>query len=222
MGYCLSAYADYYAKKGETEQALEIYNKVLEIGVGSEFLGLKATNLTNIGAYLKGDKASSERITYFKDALKIYEKAGNLSGIATCKGALGHVYSNKGELKLGLSYFVEANKIFQELGRTKETKLTFTEIGKIYQKMGENKQALKYYNQALKIPTIKDDPPIYMGIGQILFNLDNFSQGYMHFKEALRIDEKNGDLSTKAEHLNLMGQSMKDKGHFKNNSGPGP
>lgn len=140
-----------YQIKGELDNALDYYEKALEL---AEELGRKewiATDLGRIGIVygIKGelDKA----LEYFKEALKLNEELGSKEGMASQLGNIGNVYVIKGELEKALEYHDKALKLDEELGNKEGRASQLGNIGVVYQTKGELDKALEYYEKALGI-----------------------------------------------------------------------
>ncbi|MEH2085955.1 tetratricopeptide repeat protein [Nostoc sp.] len=104
-----------YANKGDVDEAIALYNQVLEIDERIEDVETKAATLHQLG-YIYADKGEVEKaIALFNQSLEITQRIGDILTQANTLAWLAHLAEQQGEYTKAISYLQPALEILQRL-----------------------------------------------------------------------------------------------------------
>ena len=156
-GMILNNMANVYGGKGETDKALEYYNKSLAVernnlGESHPSMAASYNNMANVyHSVSERDKA----LEYFNKALTIQlnTRGEHHQGVATSYSNMVSVYSEKGELDKALEYCHKALTIqLNTVGDNHpDVAMSYSNMANVYSGKGELDNGLAYYNQSLTI-----------------------------------------------------------------------
>jgi DNA-binding SARP family transcriptional activator/tetratricopeptide (TPR) repeat protein len=86
-----------------------------------------------------------------KQALVLYEAAGDRSGQATVRNAIGWHYAHLGEYEQALTFCHQAMALFHELGDSTGTALTSDSLGFIHRQRGSYAESIRCYERAVRL-----------------------------------------------------------------------
>ena len=199
-------------------EALEDYNKALEIAEQLGDLSGKATHLNKIGNiyYMRGDY--DKALKKCDEALKIDEQLGDLSGKANRLNTIATIHYTQGNYPEAMKRYQEALIIVEQLRNLASKSTLLNNIGNIYRAQGNFFMALKRYEEALhiaeKLGDVRRIPTYLNNIGVIYRVQGKYPEALKRYEEALHIDEQLGDLRGKAMRLNNIGMIYDARGDY--------
>ncbi len=140
-----------YKQQGGIPQALEYYQKSLEIKKEINNNKGIANSLNNIGRIYEQQGDIPKALEYYHKSLKIREEIGNKAGIAESLNNIGFIYKQQGDIPEALEYYHKSLKIREEAGNKAGIAESLNNIGLIYQNQGDSSKAMEYYQNSLKI-----------------------------------------------------------------------
>ncbi len=195
--------------KGKYENALQYYEKALQIDQSLNDNAGISTDLNNIGSIYLTLGEYNKALERFNQALEIVERLGDLASEITCKNNIGRIYEVKNELDSALKYYLEAIKITEEVGDLNRKATLLNNIGMIYKARDDYNKSIKYYTEAFHISDLLGDLYgkiiLLNNIGRVYDELKNYDKALEKYHESIQIAEKLGDLSKKAGTLNNIG-----------------
>ncbi len=123
-----------------------------------------------------------ESISFWQQALNIYDSLGDLQGVANIQNNLAGIYSTQGEDTKANEYFFNALKIAEEIHDTLRIATTLNNIAVVYQRKKKTQDKTKeFYLKALTFEAGLKDPLDYAdlygsttaGLGQYYFEKDS-------------------------------------------------
>lgn len=97
----------------------------------------------------KGDPLKA--LTYYNQALKIYESTDRKYGTAGVYNSIGHIYqSDLNDTAHALDYYLKALHLYEELDDTLNTAVILSNVGSVYKMKGDVATARQYYFRALR------------------------------------------------------------------------
>jgi tetratricopeptide (TPR) repeat protein len=140
-----------YQDKGEWDQAIEYFQRSLEIDekVGDEH-GMSAT-FNNLGSVYHDKGEWDKAIEYFQRSLEIDEKVGDEHGMAFTFNNLGSVYQLKGEWDKAIDYYQRGLAIAKKAGNEYVMSRNLNNLGLVYHYKREWDKAIDYYQRSLAI-----------------------------------------------------------------------
>jgi tetratricopeptide (TPR) repeat protein len=174
-------------ENGKYEEALDLFEKMLEIGENAEIY-------YNIGYIktVKGDYAAA--IEAFRKATKLdryFAKAYEAMGRAY--KALGRTDEATQSMKKAADIYMgnqkedQAEGVLNEiLEQNPDTINVYNTLGVLYRKRGDYQAALKQYEKALKIHP--DQPKVYYNVGRLHVDLKDLQKAKLSFEKAIALD----------------------------------
>ena len=188
-----------YSQLGENDKALEHLMKAYD---GFKVSGINenvAHSVSNIAVIYLKEAQDSLAISYFKEAIKIYEDFGNLIDASSILMTLGDYEFNKGNLNKALYYYEDGYKqalsqSVEYLGpRSRVISGLLAGMGRIHYHLGNKQKAIEYLEESLVLATQNSY------INRIEFSTEILSEIYESdgdFSKALsfyKIHEQYGD-----------------------------
>ncbi len=153
---------------------------------------------------------------YYKEALEIAEKIGDIKGKSRGLNNIGRILDDRGDLEGALNHFKESLKISEQIGDLRGKTIKLNNIGKTLYSKGELDKALTYFKKALNTAEqaggLKVKTFALNNIGKICSDKGDLDSALSYFKEALQISEQIGDIKGKSLALNNVGKTLCNKG----------
>jgi len=202
---------------GKKAEALELYNKALNIFEEIADIKRKAKALNNIGLiyYDLGDKEKC--LDYYKKSLDLNNQINDKKGQVTALSNIGIIYSDKGSYQEALRYFNSALSLFNNGFESKgEESALLNNIGTIYYFEGQNQEALEVFNRALslaqEVNDKKEEAQILTNIGAVYSHRGNKQAALNYYLQSLDLREKIGDKKGKSLTLSNIGVLYSETG----------
>lgn len=155
--------------------------------------------MENYFAFFQG-KGYGPRISYYEQALKLFNRAGIKNRAADTRRILGGFYQIEGNSLKALSEYKESLSLYQATGK-KDVQDIYAFIGVEYKRMGNYDEALKYGLKALKTAESLGDTT--MKIAHVMnylaityFSIKNYKQSLYFFYRSLQYAKKNKEQSS--------------------------
>jgi tetratricopeptide (TPR) repeat protein len=166
--------------KGETDPALDYFNRSLKINEELGSLKGMASALTNIGYIYKSQGSIEKALEYYDKSLSYFEKCSNKEGIANTLNNIALIYKIQGDHVKALEYYNKSMQLMHALGNKKGMAACLSNIGYIYANKGDHKKALEHYFQALKLDQENEDKK------SIATSLDNIGTAYENLGDPVK------------------------------------
>lgn len=165
--------------------AVETYNKALELSVAGDFRLERAFLLANLATANGFLGELQEALLGYGEAAELYDSLGNRLGKARALSGTGITYSRLGNWQAALNFFEQALEL---QGSVEESALvtTYTKIGNALRNLQQPKEALSAHKKALtlaKLPAEKATSHIELGRDYSLKG--EYSSAINHFNQAL-------------------------------------
>jgi tetratricopeptide (TPR) repeat protein len=175
--------------RGDYEQALEYYQRSLEIKEELDNRAGVASSLHQIGTIqqLRGDY--DQALHYYQRSIEIAEELGHRAVVATSLQNIGRIHHFHGDYEQALQYFQRSLEIADELDHRAGMASSLHNIGIIQQLRGDNEQALQYYRRSLKIEEELGNragvAESRCQIGKLLTDSSRYAEAFEHLVPAL-------------------------------------
>ena len=154
----------------------------------------KAQLLSRIGKIYYDMCDYQNALSFYREALKIYEMMKDKEQIATKYNAIGMILEAQGNYLTALENFRKAYEIYEAINDKEGLGDTYNNMGSCYDEMGNYTEALKHYQEALKIRKEIGDKLGVGGtlnnIGLIYFIWGEYQNALENFTKALQIMEE--------------------------------
>jgi len=142
------------------------------------------------------------------ESINVREKLEDITGIALCNQAIGHIYLNQNDLELAGNYFQKALEDNSEIGNEQGQINIFMSLGLLKERQDSLETAITYFNEAYEIALKSGDlrrmaaALYYIGHNQIKRGLH--PEAVSQLKEAGDIYSKLGEKYGQASIYNLL------------------
>lgn len=173
----LSALGLTYARLGQTQKAIQYFQKQLEIVRQLTNDEEKCGLLANLGDAFAVSGNIGQARNYYQEQLSLAQSRNYSALVASAYNGLGFVCIKDGKIADGIDYYVKALTIYKELeNHDKELEL-LVGIGLNYQKLGKLNQTIEFFEHALKVSRYlenrKEEARILVDLGETCYQLGN-------------------------------------------------
>lgn len=198
------------------EDARNYGMKAVELAQSLRYQRGLALALKNVGSAYYTLGKYPETLTYFGQALKIYDSIGDLDGKAKILNNFGTVYYNKGEDDKALENYFQSYEVAQKLGDKTRIATALSNIGNVYHnKSATRGQALEYFLKSLRLAEEAGDKNVIGGAsvntGEVYQELNKDDSALFYFKKSLKAYENTVDIPYS---LNDIGNVYEKRGEF--------
>lgn len=187
----------YYGDQAETEKALELYFKSLEIHKEIDDPEGKSSVVNNIAITFENQGDVTRALEYYNQSLAIRERCGDLAGKAISLYNIAYIYSNQNENQQALNYFKRSLAIENDLDNNMGKAYCYNSIGEVLIKLENYVQAKNYLDSAFQIREKMGDE---LGLAQTYENYADihhdraaFNLALLNLKKAMHIRQDNGE-----------------------------
>jgi tetratricopeptide (TPR) repeat protein len=144
------------------------------------------------------------------DVLALLDASTDPIGVATSQNSIALIYQELKDFPKAIAYYISAKKMFLDEGDSLSLVTTLLNLGECYMRRSQKflDSALLYETQALSIANIiKDDTDkgiIYVNLGNIFEQQNNYIVAHGYFLQSISYSEKLGDNASLCEgHLGI-------------------
>ena len=139
----------------------------------------------------------SRALSYYNEALRLFEDMDDKKGIAKVIGDIGIVYREQGNCPKALEYYFKQLKINEELGDKNGIALVTGNIGNVYVQQSDYPMALEYFFKALKMDEELGDKEMAANvtgsIAGVYMDQSDYPNALEYDFRALKMQEELGD-----------------------------
>ncbi|TVQ19104.1 MAG: response regulator [Bacteroidetes bacterium] len=194
----------------EAEKAYTLTREALELSETLEYDLGKAHSLWLLGYYYSHRENHETTISYYTDAIKLFDKIGDQQNLANSYNTLGAVYQTKGYFQQALEKYFKTLSIYEKLDEEEGMAVAYNNIGLIYHYFGDLPRTIEYYQKSLELSIQINDKSgqalVYNNLGTIHYEKEEYSAAKNHFlKSMLLYEETNEPLGILLGKLNMGG-----------------
>lgn len=208
-----------YYSLGEYQQALQMFQQHLMLGVVSRDRALTARTLNAIGAVKRSMGDTAGALDYFRRSQQAAEEAGDKRMLSNALNNIGVIHRDLGEYARALDYFEKGLTLGEALGDKLAMSQTLNNIGTIHGSQGNQTQALVYFKRTLKLGEDLADQAMIANalnnIGLTYYRLKNYPQALDYYQQSLTLREQLKDNRGAALTLNNIGIIHREQGDYK-------
>ena len=179
-----------YVKGGSWDNALQFYNKSLEIDSSVAYDYHASLFVYSV----KGEYKLA--LKYGRKLLRISQRQNDLEMVAYALLNIGGFYFLGGNFEKALSYFNQSYEISSAIGAKRREGMALTNIGTLYATLGKKNKALEYFQESLdllkKTEAFRTEIRTLYNIGLIHKDLQQYSEAFGFFNKALTLAEDQG------------------------------
>ena len=171
----LSALGLTYARLGQTQKAIQYFEKQLEIVRDLADAEEKCGLLANLGdAFAISGNIDQARV-YYQEQLFLAESRGYRAFVGSAYNGLGFVHVKQNKVSEGIECYVKSLAIYKEFeNHDKELEL-LVGIGLNYRKLGELNRTLEFFELALNVSRYlenrREEARILVDLGDVCYHL---------------------------------------------------
>jgi CHAT domain-containing protein/outer membrane protein assembly factor BamD (BamD/ComL family)/intracellular sulfur oxidation DsrE/DsrF family protein len=197
-------------KAGRNQEALEIFQAVLELYQQQNNLNGQREVLVNIGRTYEKLGQTDQALATFQAALEVTQKLTDPIQSGSILIKIAGVHELLGQYDQSLASYDRALEIYRQHSNPKGEAAALTGQGLIALRQGKYTKALSLYQQALQIRRVEGDPYgeaiTLSGIGIAYLQLGQPQKSLDFHQQALRIREASKDKQGRAASLRYIGQ----------------
>lgn len=182
-----------YRAMNECDEAINVYNKALELEEKHDNFRGMGINYANIGSiyFDQGEYEKAEE--FYIISLENNDKAGNPVGIALCKINIGKIYEVKGMLDQALALYKEAYDILIQTPDKWHWLKSCFYIAETYMNMGDYAKAYPYLESGQRISLEIKSPAHIQEVYNLLSRYNYARENYRKSVDELRISQAYAD-----------------------------
>ena len=213
----LNSQAKIFSNLDKNDQAIECYQKAIEIADFIKDDMAKATSLGSLATIYEDKGEYSKAYEFYKIILDIYKEHDNQPGLEYIYHNLSILYYRQEKYNLAFKYSQKALEISEELGDFRKKAHILIDQGNILLKYKKFREAFKKYveasNIAEKLSMWKVLVVSFTSIGLVFHYLGDLYKAIENYKKAIDIQKERGFKSDMSStYLNLGGifEKIKD------------
>jgi len=218
QGPTLNNIALVYRDTSQYQQALEYFEKALELQGKVGNAKEEATTLANIGGVYTKLGQYQKALEYQEKALELHRKISNPQGEAWALYGIGYTYQVMGQYQKSLEYYENALAISRKLQNTRDEGSVLTSIGYVYGWIGEYQKALDDFQKGLEIhkktANVQGEGYAMGGIGTLYHQLGQYQKALDYRERALAIQKRLGNEGEEGIELNNIATSYSSLGQY--------
>ena len=152
----------------------------------------------------------------FEQALRLYQRVNEVTGMADCLGNLGNCHYRLGQMEQAIDYGEDALTLRRGLGDWPGVGLNLSNLGCYYMVLGQTHRAAEYFEQALGLAGEWEDrrgrAMRLNNLGNVYSALGELARALECFQEALALQRALGDRPGEAVHLANLANALVDDG----------
>ena len=152
----------------------------------------------------------------FAQALRLYQRENQVTGMADCLGNLGNCFYRLGRIQDAIEYGEDALTLRRGLGDWPGVGLNLSNLGCYYMVLGQTPRAAEYFEQALGLAGEWEDRRgralRLNNLGNVYSALGQLPRALECYQEALVLQRAFGDRPGEAVHLTNLANALVDDG----------
>lgn len=180
-----------YSELEQYKEALSFFKKSLGLLKEDEYQAI-AIVYTNMGTVYRKTKQKDQALEYLRQARKIYETAGNETGIARVLNELALVYLKESP-EISVEYLKLAKKLYLKNSSKSGLFQMNKYAGEAYTSLEDYDQALIYYTKALgyadSIQNTHFKGDVYLRLANLFERQDKFSVANGYYQQYVAIEK---------------------------------
>ncbi len=203
--------------KAKVYDSATYYVEIAQKSSNKRTAGALAGNIIKLRGNIKfRQNKPLEAIELYKQALPVFENAGDKDGVEAIYNNIGIIYGMIGETEKSVEYLEKSAQFASANGNRISEAKTLHNIGYHYEKRSEYDKALDYYFKSLKIKREFNDKvseaSTLNNIGNIYFYTKLFDKALEYYNLAYKVAVERQDSSDMALRLSNVGMVLKDMG----------
>ncbi|MCC3603313.1 MAG: tetratricopeptide repeat protein [Microcoleus sp. PH2017_29_MFU_D_A] len=212
LGIAYRSRSEYKTAKYHLEQALGLAKDDENLG------DVKANSLHELAIIECNVGEIEKAITLEQQAMKIFERIGDVQGKSATLHCLAIIYANKGEVEKAIAFYQESLELEEKIGDVQGKAATLHNLAGIYANLGEVEKAIALYEQSLelkeKIGDVQGKAATLHCLAGIYANQGEVEKAIAFYQQSLELEEKIGDVQGKAATFVMLGQLLAAQGDF--------
>lgn len=182
-----------YSTMNEPDEAIQAYEKALEIEIGKHNLKGMAMNHANIGSAYFDKEEFDKAESYFHKSLQNNIDADLPLGIALCNINIGRIHETRGEQDTALEQYQLAYNILSEMPDKWHWIKSGLHLGEAYMKTGDYQRAHIYLDEALQTAFELKSPAYIQEAYELLSRYNYHNGNYKQSADELRLSQLYAD-----------------------------
>jgi tetratricopeptide (TPR) repeat protein len=219
MGHAYNGIGSIYQAKGRWKEAIEHYEKGLEI-LKEMDKAKREVSLPYIGWIYRGKGRWNEAIRYYlkyyENTLKANIESGDLIGQANSYTNLGGAYQAQGDWNRAIDYYTKSLEILRGFDDPLAEARCYNNLGSVYSARGDLDRAISYYEKGLEaLQSIGDeveDAKTLSNLGEVYREKEDYLRAIPYYEQSLDRLRAVGDVVGEAKCLVRLSNVLKEQG----------
>jgi signal transduction histidine kinase len=187
----------YEARVTDLGFSLSLTHRAKSIGLQIKNERLYARALSQLGLLLMVQGDFEKAITFSEEALKYFDKVGDLKGQADAKYNIAGVHYKTDNFHLGLQYLLDCLHSYRQLDDRYNESRVLKSMGTIYEYFGDQTKAIESYLKAVEAGQLANDPNLesnaYNPLSGIYLKKDQFALAMTMIEKSIAIKKETHD-----------------------------
>lgn len=205
-----------YHEKLQYTEALEWYEKALELRQQEKDIKAQAQSLNNIGLVYSDTGFYLQAIEKYQASLTLKKAMADLQGMSATYDNMGVAYMKLCEYQKAIEVNYESLKISEQRGDAQRMATAYQNIGVIHSEQKDPNHALTMFEKALALLKQGNDyvQIIHLtnNIGVILRDMHRFTDAARYYQECMQLSEQHNYRQGIAVTYNNMGEILLEQG----------
>jgi len=175
-----------YIATRKFDEALEIYNQMLELAHQTRDSTLIADNLDHIGVIYSFQEDYVNTLKYFRESQKINLEQNNVKSLAINYSNMGEIFMRQGNFEEGLVFLKKGLTMAQKSDFNSLKVYIYYTMGELYSKMNNPSQAVRNFQLSLslisEIGEYRERPTVYKLMSEHFERAKKYSDALTYFK----------------------------------------
>ncbi|MCC7506832.1 MAG: tetratricopeptide repeat protein [Saprospiraceae bacterium] len=209
--------ATYYYNKSEYAQAMDFYQKSLELRIETGDLKGEGAIYGNFGVIYNQQGNNLKALEYQLKSMAINDKIRDTLGLCANYSNIAIIYQQQDNQEKALEYYEKALHLYEHLNKKGSISLIYNNIGNLYSSNEEPDRALEYFYKSLEIRTELGDR---VGLAITTFNIGSayvkkgdFRHANSYVTQAIDMFRQLGDQSGLSHAYYLLGDIANKQDH---------
>jgi signal transduction histidine kinase len=187
----------YEARVADLALSVSLTHRAKSLALQIKNERLYARSLSQLGLLLMVQGDFEKAITFSEEALKYFDKIGDLKGQADAKYNIAGVHYKTDNFHLGLQYLLDCLYCYRQLHDHYSESRVLKSMGTIYEYFGDQSKAIESYLKAVDAGQLANDPNLesnaYNPLSGIYLKKDQFGLAMTMIEKSIAIKTQTND-----------------------------
>jgi uncharacterized repeat protein (TIGR01451 family) len=204
--------------RGAREQALQYFNRALDLARTHGLKHEEALSLSALGEYFESLKEYEEAGRYYQLALEVDQASGDKKNAASDLNKLGDVYSAQGNNEQAMSCYQQALQLKREAKDLLGETLTLRNIARLHAKLKAYDDSIQVYQEAMskdhELGNKTGEVNCLRGLAELYEEMEKPKEALSCYQQCLLIREETGDVQGQSYYHTKIAEILEQSKEF--------